>query len=51
MPDAAGRNALLKFDAVLLKRYPEYLEGFNEEAFADDEREDVKEVVEFMDDV
>lgn len=51
MSETASRNALVKFDAVLLKRYPEQLEGFADETFGEDEREAVQAVVALVDSV
>lgn len=49
LADAASRNALNRFDAAMLKKYPTELEGFDEEAFAAEEREEIKELVAFVD--
>jgi hypothetical protein len=35
----------------MLKKYPTELEGFDEEAFAAEEREEIKELVAFADEV
>ena len=48
LSETSSRNALVKFDALLLKRFPEQLDGFDEGNFAEHEREDVKEIVELV---
>jgi hypothetical protein len=50
MAETSSRNALVKFDALLSKRYAEHLEGFDEETFAADEREQVREAVSAVED-
>lgn len=50
LSDATSRNALSRFEAVLVKRYPE-LESYDEEAFRADDREDTTELFGFIDDV
>ncbi|WWD20683.1 hypothetical protein CI109_105159 [Kwoniella shandongensis] len=51
--DAASRNALTKFESVLLKKWPAELEGFDEDAFRSEgaERTEVEELFGFIDDV
>lgn len=51
--DAASRNALNRFDAGLIKRYANELEGFDGESFGEDDeaREEIKALIEFVDDV
>ncbi|KAK8850500.1 hypothetical protein IAR55_004418 [Kwoniella newhampshirensis] len=51
--DAASRNALTKFESVLLKKWPGELEGFDEDAFRTEggERREVEELFGFIDDV
>lgn len=51
MADAVSRNALNRFDAVLLKKYATDLEGFDVEAFATEEKEEIKRIVEFAEEV
>jgi hypothetical protein len=51
LTDAASKNALNKFDGVLLKKYPAELEGFNEDLWRSEEREEVRELYGFIDDV
>lgn len=52
MSDSNPRNALQRFEAVLLKRFPE-LEGYDEDAFRAEgaENEDASELWGFIDDV
>lgn len=52
LSDAASRNAVTRFEASLLKRYPE-LEGYDEDAFRaeGEEHEDTSELFGFIDDV
>ncbi|WVR08557.1 hypothetical protein IAU60_005612 [Kwoniella sp. DSM 27419] len=51
--DTASKNALVKFDATLMKRWPELLEGFDEDAFRAEgaEQAEVEELFDFVDDV
>jgi len=51
LADASSKNALVKFDSSLLKKYPTELAGFEIEEFGSDEREQVKALVEFIDSV
>lgn len=51
LSDAVSRNALNKFDAVVLKKYAGVLEGFDHEAFRDDEREEVQHLIAYVDDM
>ncbi|KAI9633507.1 nuclear condensing complex subunits, C-term domain-containing protein [Dioszegia hungarica] len=51
LSDAISRNSLNKFSTTLLKRYPEHLEGFDAEAFAEDENEEVQALVDLIDGV
>jgi hypothetical protein len=43
-----SRNALNRFDAALLKKYPTELEGFDEDAFGGADSEEIKALVEFI---
>lgn len=53
--DASSRNALNKFDSALLKRWPDELEGFDEDAFRGEAEaeggQEVQELFGFIDDV
>lgn len=53
LADASSRNALARFDTAIQKKYPEILNGFNEDTFrgVGEEREDVRELFGFIDDV
>lgn len=52
LPDTMSRNALSRFEASLVKRYPE-LEGYDEEVFRGEgaEHEETQELFGFIDDV
>lgn len=52
LSDAASRNAITRFEASLIKRYPE-LEGYDEDAFRaeGEEHEDTSQLFGFIDDV
>lgn len=52
MSDAASRNAITRFEASLIKRYPE-LEGYDEDAFRGEGKvhEGTSELFGFIDDV
>ncbi len=49
--EAASRNALLRFETSVSKRYSSQLEGFDEDTFRGDGREQVTELFGFVDDV
>ena len=49
--DAASRNSLTRFDLGLLKKYKSELDGFDMAAFRSDEKETVKELFGFIDDM
>lgn len=49
LSDAASRNSLNKFDSVLLKKYPEHLDNFDAEAFAETEDEPIQALVAIID--
>ncbi|EAL23115.1 hypothetical protein CNBA6400 [Cryptococcus deneoformans B-3501A] len=53
LSDAPSRNAVTKFESVLLKKWPQILEAFDEDAFRREgaEKEGVKELFGFIDDV
>ncbi|AAW41180.1 mitotic chromosome condensation-related protein, putative [Cryptococcus deneoformans JEC21] len=53
LSDAPSRNAVTKFESVLLKKWPQILEAFDEDAFRGEgaEKEGVKELFGFIDDV
>ncbi|TBU47907.1 nuclear condensing complex subunit [Dichomitus squalens] len=47
--DTAGKNALIKFDSALAKRYEKQLENFSEDEFR--KLEELKDLFEFLDDI
>ncbi|KAH9848970.1 nuclear condensing complex subunit [Lenzites betulinus] len=47
--DTAGKNALVKFDAALSKKYERQLENFSEDEFR--KLEELRELFEFLDDI
>lgn len=53
LSDAPSRNAVTKFESVLLKKWPQILEAFDEDAFRGEgtEKEGVQELFGFIDDV
>jgi hypothetical protein len=51
LADASSRNSLARFDTVIQKKYPEILDGFNEDVFRGEDRGEVRELFGFIDDV
>jgi len=49
--DAASRNALNRFGSILQKKYAVELEGFDEETFRGEEREEVSALFCFIDEM
>jgi condensin complex subunit 3 len=49
--DAASRNAIVRFEGAIQKRFPDQLEGYNQDTFRAQENEEVVELFGFIDDV
>lgn len=51
LAEASSRNALGRFDGVIQKKFPDILDGYSEDTFRAEEREEVTELFGFIDDV
>lgn len=53
LSDAPSRNAVTKFESVLLKKWPQISEAFDEDVFRGEatEKEGVEELFGFIDDI
>ena len=51
MADASSRNAIVRFEGVVQKRFPEILEGYNQDKFRSEENEEVVDLFGYIDDV
>jgi len=49
--DAASRNAIVRFEGAIQKRFPDHLEGYDQDTFRSSENEEVVELFGFIDDV
>jgi hypothetical protein len=49
--DAASRNAIVRFEGAIQKRFPDHLEGYDQDTFRAEENEEVVELFGFIDDV
>jgi hypothetical protein len=49
--NASSRNAIVRFEGAIQKRFPEILEGYNQDTFRSEENEEVEELFGFIDDV
>jgi condensin complex subunit 3 len=51
LSDATSRNALNRFDTAITKKYHDALDTFDHEAYRSQERDEVRALWEFIDDV
>jgi condensin complex subunit 3 len=49
--DASSRNAIVRFEGAIQKRYPDIIESYNQETFRAEEREEVSDLFGFIDDM
>ena len=49
--DAASRNAIVRFEGAIQKRYPDHLAGYDQDTFRGEENKEVAELFGFIDDV
>jgi len=49
--DAASRNSIVRFEGAVQKRFPDQLEGYDQDKFRGEENEAVIELFGFIDDV